>query len=189
MITVVIPEFVTDWKQQWLRNQTALALKARLLYRPNTVVTSVPVIVDRESRPERMKSDDLIPPASSHPPPPLCAGVIPRASSPPLTHPLSHVLCRLPLPPPPSSLPPPLLYPPTPLLSPPPPPPPPDPRPIVLPFPPPPSYADLGAGSCRSSQQEEVVAAPGRGRLVDRWTSPAASRGLRMARQSDIPKA
>ena len=43
VITVVIPEFVTQWKQQWLHNQSALALKARLLYRPNTVVTSVPV--------------------------------------------------------------------------------------------------------------------------------------------------
>ena len=31
VITVIIPEFVTDWKQQWLHNQTALALKARLL--------------------------------------------------------------------------------------------------------------------------------------------------------------
>jgi amino acid transporter len=46
VITVVIPEFVTDWKQQWLHNQSALALKLRLLYRPNTVVTSVPVLVD-----------------------------------------------------------------------------------------------------------------------------------------------
>jgi amino acid transporter len=46
VITVVIPEFVTDWKQQWLHNQSALALKVRLLYRPNTVVTSVPVHVD-----------------------------------------------------------------------------------------------------------------------------------------------
>lgn len=46
LITVVIPEFVTTWKAQWLHNQSALALKARLLYRPNTVVTSVPVIVD-----------------------------------------------------------------------------------------------------------------------------------------------
>ena len=45
VITVVIPEFVTPWKQQWLHNQSAFALKARLLYRPNTVVTSVPVIV------------------------------------------------------------------------------------------------------------------------------------------------
>lgn len=45
VITVVIPEFVTPWTQQWLHNQSALALKARLLYRPNTVVTSVPVLV------------------------------------------------------------------------------------------------------------------------------------------------
>ena len=46
MITVVIPEFVTNFSSQWLHNQSALALKAKLLYRPNTVVTSVPVIVD-----------------------------------------------------------------------------------------------------------------------------------------------
>ncbi len=45
VITVVIPEFVTPWNQQWLHNQSAFALKARLLYRPNTVVTSVPVVV------------------------------------------------------------------------------------------------------------------------------------------------
>jgi amino acid transporter len=45
VITVVIPEFVTPWKQHWLHNQSAFALKARLLYRPNTVVTSVPVLV------------------------------------------------------------------------------------------------------------------------------------------------
>ena len=46
MITVVIPEFVTSISSQWLHNQSALALKAKLLYRPNTVVTSVPIIVD-----------------------------------------------------------------------------------------------------------------------------------------------
>jgi amino acid transporter len=46
VITVIIPEFVTRWKTQWLHNQSAFALKARLLYRPNTVVTSVPVLVD-----------------------------------------------------------------------------------------------------------------------------------------------
>ena len=46
VITVVIPEFVTQWKTQWLHNQSAFALKARLLYRPNTVVTSVPVLID-----------------------------------------------------------------------------------------------------------------------------------------------
>jgi amino acid transporter len=46
VITVVIPEFVTRWKTQWLHNQSAFALKARLLYRPNTVVISVPVLVE-----------------------------------------------------------------------------------------------------------------------------------------------
>jgi hypothetical protein len=46
VITVVIPEFVTKWSSQWLHNQSAFALKARLLYRPTTVVTSVPVLVD-----------------------------------------------------------------------------------------------------------------------------------------------
>ncbi len=46
VLTVVIPEFVTKVRTQWLHNQSALALKARLLYRPNTVVTSVPVHVD-----------------------------------------------------------------------------------------------------------------------------------------------
>lgn len=46
IITVVIPEFVTKVSSQWLHNQSALAIKARLLYRPNTIVTSVPIIVD-----------------------------------------------------------------------------------------------------------------------------------------------
>jgi amino acid transporter len=46
IITVVIPEFVTSWKTQFLHNQSAFALKARLLYRPDTVVTSIPVLVD-----------------------------------------------------------------------------------------------------------------------------------------------
>jgi amino acid transporter len=44
IITVVIPEFVVNrWYTQLLHNQSALALKARLLFRPNTVVTSVPI--------------------------------------------------------------------------------------------------------------------------------------------------
>ncbi|HKY13752.1 MAG TPA: APC family permease [Microthrixaceae bacterium] len=46
-ITVIIPEFVVGrWWEQLLHNQSALALKARLLFRPNTVVTSVPFRVD-----------------------------------------------------------------------------------------------------------------------------------------------
>jgi len=48
VITVLIPEFVvTKWYRQLLHNQSALALKARLLFRKNTIVTSVPVLVDR----------------------------------------------------------------------------------------------------------------------------------------------
>jgi len=46
IITVVIPESVTKVYAQWLHNQSALALKARLLYRPDTVVVSVPVHID-----------------------------------------------------------------------------------------------------------------------------------------------
>lgn len=42
IITVVIPETVTSWRTQWLHNQSAFALKAKLLYRPHTAVVSVP---------------------------------------------------------------------------------------------------------------------------------------------------
>jgi amino acid transporter len=41
--TVILPEFVVHhWWEQIFHNQNALALKARLLFRPRTVVTSVP---------------------------------------------------------------------------------------------------------------------------------------------------
>jgi amino acid transporter len=49
IITVVIPEFVTGMGTQWLHNQSALGLKLALLYRPHTVVTSVPIHVDVDS--------------------------------------------------------------------------------------------------------------------------------------------
>lgn len=43
IITVLIPEFVVGhWWEHLLHNQTALVLKARLLFRRDTVVTSVP---------------------------------------------------------------------------------------------------------------------------------------------------
>jgi len=43
LITVVVPEYVPDhWWAQSLHSQTALRLKAALLFRDNTVVTSVP---------------------------------------------------------------------------------------------------------------------------------------------------
>jgi amino acid transporter len=43
LITVLVPEYVPPhWWEQLLHSQTALRLKASLLFRPNTVVTSVP---------------------------------------------------------------------------------------------------------------------------------------------------
>ena len=46
-ITVVIPEFIVEsWWAHVLHNQSALVLKARLLFRKGTVVTSVPYHLD-----------------------------------------------------------------------------------------------------------------------------------------------
>jgi len=51
--TVILPEFVvTHWWEQIFHNQNALALKARLLFRPRTVVTSVPFHVGVDDIPE-----------------------------------------------------------------------------------------------------------------------------------------
>jgi amino acid transporter len=48
--TVIIPEFVVGrWWENALHNQSALRLKGRLLYRPGTVVTSVPYHVDADT--------------------------------------------------------------------------------------------------------------------------------------------
>ena len=48
-ITVVLPELVpAQWGEQPLHTQTALRLKAALLFRPGTVVTSVPYHLERE---------------------------------------------------------------------------------------------------------------------------------------------
>ena len=47
VVTVILPEFVVHrWWEQLLHNQSALMLKARLLFRKNTVVTSVPYQVE-----------------------------------------------------------------------------------------------------------------------------------------------
>jgi amino acid transporter len=46
-MTVVVPElYVEHWWQHVLHNQSALRLKARLLFRKNTVVTSIPYRLD-----------------------------------------------------------------------------------------------------------------------------------------------
>jgi amino acid transporter len=51
-LTVVVPEFTTyHWWEQLLHNQSAWLLKARLARRPNTVTTSVPLVLgDRRQR-------------------------------------------------------------------------------------------------------------------------------------------
>ena len=50
-ITVVLPEFIArHWWEQILHNQTALRIKAALLFRPGTVVTSVPYTWSSEER-------------------------------------------------------------------------------------------------------------------------------------------
>ena len=47
IVTVILPEFVlTKWWEQLLHNQSALLLKARLLFRRNTVVVSVPYHIE-----------------------------------------------------------------------------------------------------------------------------------------------
>jgi len=47
-LTIVLPEFVpARWWEQPLHGQTALRLKAALLFRPGTVVTSVPYHLHR----------------------------------------------------------------------------------------------------------------------------------------------
>lgn len=50
IITVILPEFVLRrWWEQLLHNQTALMLKARLLFRRNTVVVSVPYHIEQDT--------------------------------------------------------------------------------------------------------------------------------------------
>jgi hypothetical protein len=47
-VTVVLPEYVArHWWEQLLHNQTTLRIKAALLFRPGTVVTSLPYHVER----------------------------------------------------------------------------------------------------------------------------------------------
>jgi hypothetical protein len=47
-LTIVLPEYIArHWWEQLLHNQTALRIKAALLFRPGTVVTSVPYHLER----------------------------------------------------------------------------------------------------------------------------------------------
>ncbi len=65
IITVVIPEFVTSVRTQWLHNQSAFALKARLLYRPHTAVVSVPVHLDTEHATTQEDLDGALAPSNT----------------------------------------------------------------------------------------------------------------------------
>ena len=59
IITVVLPEFVlSKWWEQLLHNQSALMLKARLLFRPNTIVTSVPYHLDQPMQTHLIRTVD-----------------------------------------------------------------------------------------------------------------------------------
>jgi amino acid transporter len=55
-LVVVLPELVaTRWWHQLLHNQTALRLKAQLLFRPGTVVVDVPYHLNHMPRPRRIR--------------------------------------------------------------------------------------------------------------------------------------
>lgn len=59
IVTVVIPEFVVHrWWEHLLHNQSALLLKGRLLFRKNTVVTSVPYQVEYDHKTPSKKVND-----------------------------------------------------------------------------------------------------------------------------------
>lgn len=63
-ITVVLPELVpAHWWEQPLHTQTALRLKAALLFRPGTVVTSVPYHLQRHRDPVHEHRPEPTPPA------------------------------------------------------------------------------------------------------------------------------
>ena len=54
-LTVILPEFVVaHWWEYFLHNQTALRLKAALLFRPGIVVINVPQHLD--DRPVKRKA-------------------------------------------------------------------------------------------------------------------------------------
>jgi len=53
IVTVFIPEYVVrHWWQQALHNQSALRLKARLLFMPGVMVTSVPSLIGASPDPD-----------------------------------------------------------------------------------------------------------------------------------------
>ncbi|HLH72298.1 MAG TPA: amino acid permease, partial [Chloroflexota bacterium] len=58
-IMVVLPEFVPSrWWEHLLHNQTALLLKAALLFRPGVIVASVPYHIQRDKAAVAVTSDE-----------------------------------------------------------------------------------------------------------------------------------
>ena len=56
MVTVFIPEYVVGhWWEQVLHNQSALRLKARLLFLPNVMMTSVPWQLNSSERVKQLE--------------------------------------------------------------------------------------------------------------------------------------
>jgi hypothetical protein len=54
-LTIVLPEFIArHWWEHLLHNQTALRIKAALLFRPGTVVISVPYHLERAAQTEKI---------------------------------------------------------------------------------------------------------------------------------------
>src|SRR5688500_19557474 len=69
-LTVVLPEFIArHWWEQILHNQTALRIKAALLFRPGTVVTSVPYHLERRVALRRSLHPTTPPNGHPHPTP------------------------------------------------------------------------------------------------------------------------
>jgi hypothetical protein len=70
VVTIFIPEYVVGhWWEHLLHNQSALRLKARLLFEPGVMVTSVPWQLRSTGRPDQRTADATIriaPAASSH---------------------------------------------------------------------------------------------------------------------------
>ena len=65
-ITVLIPEFVvTRWWEHLFHNQSALLLKGRLLFRPGTIVTSIPYHVGRTREPRPTATPPAAPPVAA----------------------------------------------------------------------------------------------------------------------------
>ncbi len=94
VVAVYIPEYVVEhWWEQLLHNQSALRLKARLLFQPGVMVTSVPWRLGREAGlGEAVAAPDLPePPAPTSRVPASAAPVSPATSDDSASRTRTHV--------------------------------------------------------------------------------------------------